>query len=330
MEDKNPESSKEYHEEVVDEKEIEALEKFKINLKNIIDKKENPCLNSSILSDNDSLIHFLRARKLNIKKSTEMILDYFKWKEKINLDNVYLNYELKDKYKLQLIIPHGFHKVTKDGYPLYFHVMGYFKAEEFFKIGTSDELTTYATKVIETLVRDYFKVCSQIKGSYIYGAFGVVDFKGINSSILGKKFLGYVKALAKLQDYYPEILVGINIINAGFLFRTFYTAIKIFIDSKTRKKIKVYGEKYQEGLLEKIDKENIPKFYGGTCECPGGCLYSNEGPWKKKVDTEETIPEDILIKRKEINDSMALGKLKASPEDKIKKDGKIDFETEEL
>ena len=330
MEDVKTESLKEYHEEIIDPKEIEALGKFKINLKNIIDKKDKPYIDSSILSDNDSLIHFLRARKLNIKKSTEMILAYFEWKEKINLDYVYLNYELKELYKLKLIIPHGFHKVTKDGYPLYFHVMGFFKAEEFYKIGTTDELTTYATKVIETLVRDYFNVCSQIKGSYIYGAFGVVDFKGINSSILGKKFLGYVKALSKLQDYYPEILAGINIINAGFLFRTFYTAIKIFIDSKTRKKIKVYGEKYQEGLFEVIDKENIPKFYGGTCECPGGCLYSNEGPWKKKLEIEEKIPEDILRRRKEINDCLALGKLKMSPEDKSKKDGKVDIEAEDL
>ena len=330
MEELNNEPSKEYHEEITDKKEIEALEKFKNNLKAIIDSKDKPFLNSSVLLDNDSLIHFLRARKLNIKKSTKMILDYYQWKENMNLDNIYLNFQFKEKYKLQLLFPHGFHKVTKDGYPLYFHVMGHFKPDEFYKIGTPEEITTYATKVCEILVRDYFKICSQIKGSYIYGVFGVVDFKGINSSILSKKFLGYVKTLSKLQDYYPEILAGINVLNAGFLFRSFYTACKVFIDSKTRKKIKVYGDKYQQGLLEKIDKENIPKFYGGTCECPGGCLFSNEGPWKKQDENEEKVPEDILKKRNEINDIMTFGKLKISPEDQVKDNGKEGIDPEEL
>ena len=319
--------SKDYHEDIVDKKEIEALEKFKTNLKTIIDKKEKPFINDTILLDNDALIHFLRARKLNIKKSTEMILDYYQWKEKINLNNIYLNYNFKEKYNLQLLFPHGFHKTTKDGYPIYYLVMGFFKPEEFYKIGSPEDITTYATKVIEVLVRDYFKICSQVKGKYIYGIFGVLDYKGITSSILKKKFLDYVKALAKLQDYYPEILAGINVINAGFLFRSFYTACKVLIDSKTRKKIKVYGEKYQLELQEKIDKENIPKFYGGECECPGGCLFSNEGPWKQ---SEEKIPEEILKKRNEINECMALGKLKISPEDKANNNGKEGMDPDEL
>ena len=329
MEEQNPEASKEYHEEIIDKKEIEALEKFKNNLKTIIDKNEKSFINELILLDNDNLIHFLRARKLNIKKSTQMILDYYEWKAKVNLDNIYLNYHFKEKYNLQLLFPHGFHKVTKNGYPLYFHVMGHFKPEEFFKIATPEEITTYATQICEILVRDYFKICSQIKGSYIFGVFGVIDFKGINKSILSKKFLSYVKTLSKLQDYYPEILAGINVLNAGFLFRTFYTACKVFIDSKTREKIKVYGDKYQQGLFEKIEKENLPKFYGGTCECPGGCLFSNAGPWKRQEEIEEKVSEDIFKKRIEINDIMTFGKLKASPEDQIKSDGKEEFVPEE-
>ena len=34
----------------------------------------------------------------------------------------------------------------------------------------------------------------------------------------------------------------------------------------------IRGQKeIQKGLLEYIDAENLPKMYGGTCECPGGC-----------------------------------------------------------
>jgi hypothetical protein len=318
--------SKEYHEVITDKKEIEALNKFKANLKLIIDKKDKPFINPLVLSDDDTLILFLRARKLNINKATTMISDCFQWKENIKLEDIYLNYEFKEKYRLQLLFPHGFHKLTKKGYPIYLHVMGHFIPEEFYKITTPEELPKYAVKVIENTIREKFKICSQLKGSYIYGIFGLADFKGINSSILSKKFMAYAKAILKLQDYYPEILEGCCVINAGLLFRAFYSACKIFIDSKTRKKIKVYGAKYQQGLLEFIDKENLPKFYGGECECPGGCLFSNAGPWKRPNEVEEIIPEDILKRRQEINHIMATGKLQVSADDQVK-DG---VETEDL
>ena len=257
-----------------------------------------------------------------------MISDYFQWRENIKLDEIYLNYHFKEKHKLELIFPHGFHKLTKDGYPIYMQVMGHFKPDEFFKIATPEDISNYATKVIETAIREYFKICSQIKGTFIYGIFGVIDFKGINSSIMSKKFFNYVKAISKLQDYYPEILSGCCVINSGLLFRTFYAACKVLIDSKTRKKIKVYGAKYQQGLLEKIDKENLPKFFGGTCECPEGCLFSNAGPWKKSNEVQEEISEDILKRRQEITHIMNTGKLQSSPEDQIKDNekGEIDLE----
>ena len=94
-----------------------------------------------VLLDNDFLIHFLRARKLNIKKTTKMILDYYHWKAKMNLDYLYLNNTFKEKYKLQLLFPHGFHKIAKDGQPIYFQIVGQVQAEELLKLGTMEEIT---------------------------------------------------------------------------------------------------------------------------------------------------------------------------------------------
>ena len=32
-------------------------------------------------------------------------------------------------------------------------------------------------------------------------------------------------------------------------------------------------------LLEFIEIDKIPKFLGGNCECEGGCLHREPGPW---------------------------------------------------
>ena len=113
----------EYHEEITDPNELKLLEDYKHSIATITDKKDKAVLDPFVLLDNDFLIHFLRARKLNVKKATRMILDYFHWKHKVNLDDLYKNFKLKEKNRLQLIFPHGFHKNAKDGSPIYIQVM---------------------------------------------------------------------------------------------------------------------------------------------------------------------------------------------------------------
>ena len=186
------ESPKEYHEEIIDPKETQALEQFKHSIATITDKKNKVVLDPLVLLYNDFLIHFLRARKLKAKKATRMLLDYYHWKAKMNLDNLYSNYIYKEKLKLQLLFPHGFRKTTKEGFPLYFQIMGQLNPEELFKLSPYEEIIRYSVHIYEKMERDYFKMCSQIKGSYIHGVFNIIDFNGINSSILNKKLLAYV------------------------------------------------------------------------------------------------------------------------------------------
>ena len=332
MEQKNNSENKEieYHESITDPNELKILEDFKHSIATITDRKDKAVLNPFVLLDNDFLIHFLRARKLNIKKATKMILDYFHWKAKIKLDYLYSDYIFKEKYKIQLLFPHGFHKTTKEGYPLYFQIMGQLNPDELFKIATPEEVMLYSVSIYEKLERDYFKMCSQIKESYIHGVFNIIDFNGINSSILNKKLISYVKETLKISQDYPESLAGCYVLNASLLFRSFYTTVKVFLDTKTKGKIKVFGTDYKNGLLERIDSKNLPKFFGGECECPGGCLFSNAGPWKRPEEDNEIVPEDILKRRQEITDIMTFGKIKMAPEEQIKNTGKEGVNPDEL
>ena len=313
----------EYHEQITDPVELKTLEDFKHSIATITDKKDKAVLDPFVLLDNDFLILFLRARKLNVKKATRMLMDYYHFKAKMNLDNLYSNYIFKEKYKLQLLFPHGFHKITKEGYPVYFQIMGKLNAEELFKLGTPDEITKYSVKIYEILERDYFKICSKLKNKYVHGVFNIIDFRNIKAtSLLNKNLLSYIKETFKIcQDYYPESLAGCYILNAGLAFRTFYSAVKVFLDSKTREKIKVFGENYKDGLLERIDADCLPTFFGGTCDCPGGCLFSNAGPWKKDDEKEEELPEDIIKGRQEMTNYMFEG-LKNDNEEKAKNTGK--------
>ena len=76
---KEPEKKEEeeYHEIITDPNEIKLLEVFKRSLATVTDKNDAQVVDPYALLDNDILIHFLRAKKLNVEKATRMILDYF-------------------------------------------------------------------------------------------------------------------------------------------------------------------------------------------------------------------------------------------------------------
>ena len=91
---------------------------------------------------------------------------------------------------------------------------------------------------------------------------------------------GYVKqASAMSQNYYPERLGRLYLINAPWGFSTVFSVVKGWLDPITVEKIHVLGSGYQKELLGQVPAENLPVIFGGTCDCPGGCALSDEGPW---------------------------------------------------
>jgi hypothetical protein len=51
----------------------------------------------------------------------------------------------------------------------------------------------------------------------------------------------------------------------------------------------VLGSKYQTELLSQIPGENLPKAFGGKCECEGGCEMSDAGPWKEDQYSQPVV-----------------------------------------
>jgi len=108
-----------------------------------------------------------------------------------------------------------------------------------------------------------------------------MDFKGVG---LGKasQVFGYVKQASALsQNYYPERLGHLYLINTPWGFSTVWSVVKGWLDPVTVEKIHVLGSGYQSELLKQVPPENLPKQFGGTCECQGGCELSDMGPWRE-------------------------------------------------
>lgn len=131
-----------------------------------------------------------------------------------------------------------------------------------------------------------FPSCSKAANKFIEQSIVILDMDGIGIGILTGKVKEFMRIASDLaQNYYPETLYKMFLINTSFFFSAVWTIVKGFIDEKTRNKVNVEKSSYQKKLLEYIDAENLPTFLGGKCTCDhieGGCFYSDIGPWNPK------------------------------------------------
>lgn len=131
----------------------------------------------------------------------------------------------------------------------------------------------------EKLADPRLPACSRKAGSLLETCCTIMDLKGVGITKVSSVY-SYVKmASAMSQNYYPERLGRLYLINAPWGFSSVFSVVKGFLDPVTVEKIHVLGGGYQKELLSQVPAENLPKAFGGHCECAGGCALSDEGPW---------------------------------------------------
>ena len=165
---------------------------------------------------------------------------------------------------------------------MYIEQLGKIDLNAMYKITTGD-------RMLQNLVVEYEKVadprlpaCSRKARKLLETCCTIMDLKGVGISKVSSVY-GYVRSASAIsQDHYPERLGKLYLINAPWGFSGVWSVVKGFLDPVTVNKIHILGGGYHSELLGQIPSENLPKQFGGTCECSGGCEFSDMGPWQEK------------------------------------------------
>lgn len=160
---------------------------------------------------------------------------------------------------------------------------------------------TTAERMLQNLVVEYEKqadprlpACSRKSGHLLETSCSIMDLKGVGVTRVPSVY-GYVKQASVIsQNYYPERLGKMYLVNAPWGFASVFSVVKGFLDPVTVAKIHVLGSGYQTELLAQVPKENLPKVLGGTCECKGSCMLSDEGPWYLLITSGFMITGSLL------------------------------------
>ncbi|KAJ7780633.1 CRAL-TRIO domain-containing protein [Mycena maculata] len=239
----------------------------------------------SIGTDDETLLRFLRARKFNLAQSKTMITNAQEWRKTLNgtgIDHLYSEIDPFDYQEREAIFdiwPLFFHKTDKKGRPLNVHTFGGVDLPKLYKTCTPERHWHSVIVNAECLPREVLPASSRLAGRPIGTVFVIVDLKGFSLA----KFW-QMKSLARQsfqisQDYFPETMGQLAIVNAPTTFAFIWSMIKPWLSKETAEKVDILGHDYKKVLLELIDADSLPTTLGGNCVCEEGCHLSSAGPW---------------------------------------------------
>jgi len=212
-----------------------------------------------------------------------MFIDSENWRKTFGgtgVDDLVQNFVYTEKPRVFEYYPQYYHKTDKDGRPVYIEQLGKIDLNALAKITSDDRMLQNLVVEYEKLTDPRLPACSRKSGVLLETCCTIMDAKGVGITSIPSVY-GYLqRASAISQNYYPERLGKLYIINAPWGFSGAFSVIKKFLDPVTVAKIHVLGSGYEKELLGQIPKENLPKRFGGSCNCEGGCEFSDQGPWQ--------------------------------------------------
>ncbi|KAG7096421.1 hypothetical protein E1B28_003860 [Marasmius oreades] len=229
--------------------------------------------------DDATLLRFLRARKFDVTAAKAMLLDCEKWRQEVGVDDIMKNFDFKEKEQVDKYYPQYYHKMDKDGRPIYIELLGNFDYKALYGLTTQDRLIKQLVWDYEKFITTRLPACSKLVGYPVETSCTILDLSYISLTNFYHVKDYVSQAIAIGQNRYPESMGKFYIVNAPYLFSTVWSLIKPWLDEVTAAKIAILGSNYQPELLKQIPAENLPKYLGGKCECPGGCSLSDAGPW---------------------------------------------------
>lgn len=231
--------------------------------------------------DTITLLRFLRARKFDVNLSKKMFVDTEKWREETHLDEILPNWDYPEKEQMFKYYPQYYHKTDKDGRPVYIEQLGNIDLNAMYSITTQERMLTNLAVEYERVADPRLPACSRKAGHLLETCCTIMDLKGVGISKASQVY-SYVRSASALsQNYYPERLGRLYVINAPWGFSGVWSIIKGWLDPVTVQKIHILGSGYKKELLAQVPAENLPLEFGGSCKCEGGCQLSDMGPWKE-------------------------------------------------
>lgn len=236
----------------------EILDKFRVCVSDICQPNH----------DDHFLLKWLRARDFSVEKAEFMLRESMNVRRQMKLDTLVETYKVPEV--LSKYYPGGHFGFDREGTPVFIDPIGQIDFRGLLSSVKKNEIIrfkAYLAEYTQFLCRQQ----SSKLGKRIDQVVMVMDMEGLGLKHLWRPGVTlFNKITAFYEDNYPEMMKNILVINAPRIFPIAYALVKPFLNEVTRNKVKILGVDWKTELLEYIDEDNLPEYYGGTCKDPDG------------------------------------------------------------
>lgn len=227
------------------------------------------------------LLRFLRARNFNLKNTQKMMKEYLDFRDRKDFTRL-ANF---DEFQLQKVGNYFYHfhfAVDRMGRPVIMEDFGKSRLVEAGQELSMEEVEDWFAQVFDRTMHIEFPVCSAVAGRRIEKMMFIFDIGKINIvKLFNGKFRSIIELIIRVgQDFCPEVLEILFVINAPFMVKGVWAIVATMLDPNTRKKIFFESDNGSKKLKELIDPSQLPVNLGGANPLP---LHLCEPPYKPYI-----------------------------------------------
>ena len=184
-----------------------------------------------------SMFRFLQARQWDLEKAATMYRNHMEWRKREELDTwlptpsgpmpkLLIEFYFPEIAEVKRYYPFCYHKMTKEGRPIYFDRLGAIEYKNMIKNSSPEGCEVFHVVCGgEPAVPQPCRLCS---GKHIGKSHFIIDMKGFGISKLNSETRKFISDFSKIaSDNYPECMHKTWIINAPFIFQTAWAMVKI-------------------------------------------------------------------------------------------------------
>lgn len=238
---------------------------------------------------------FIVAEEGNYAAAKERFEKTVAWRAEHTLDTILerepLYYNVIKKY-----YPQSVHHFDKLGHPVYIERIGLMNVKELMKHGITHASLfrhyQYTMEYVFTHVANFNCTCASCLPAETCKLLIILDIQGLGFRDVTSDLLEYIRnSLGSMQKHYPQRAYKVFLVNTPSWFHYTYKLITPILSQSTKSKVYLVPEaQVKPTLLEYIDAQFLPTFYGGTCTCSNNtknqCMTSS--PVLLQIDTFRT------------------------------------------
>ena len=214
----------------------------------------------------------LEASNGDSKKLRDKHLAWLSWRREYDVDAIFAT--PKPAYAcVKSYYPHAFHGVTRDGFAVQLEMPGQFPRllDELRRRGHDDPTRAVVEHVSFIMCHAFDRLDAREfpRGRILR----VVDMSRLDASDTTYEAFTFLKAMANLSSAaFPERIHKVIIVNPPAVFGVLWSVFSPMVSAKTLARVRICrdADEARDALLEDLDLDDIPREYGGKCQCGRG------------------------------------------------------------